>query len=265
VIGFRDLVVQYPRAKRRAVDGISFQAERGEITAVVGPNGSGKSTLVRTLVGRVKALSGDVLLDGRRVAEIDRRGVARAVAVVAQNEETAFPVTVAEYIALGRFPHVGAWHRIAETDRRAMERATSLANVGEFLSRPMDALSGGERQRVRLARALAQGGEGLVLDEPTAFLDIGHEMTVFELLARLATEGQAVLLVSHNLNLVARFAQRIVLLDAGRVVAAGSPTAVMQPDTLARVYGWPMAVATDPTTGTPTLIPLRSSSPHRQN
>ena len=114
---------------------------------------------------------------------------------------------------------------------------------------------------MRLARALAQGGEGLVLDEPTAFLDIGHEMTVFELLVTLAREGQAVLLVSHNLNLVARFAQRIVLLESGRVVAAGTPQDVMRPDTLERVYGWPIAVAADPTTGTPTLIPLRSSPP----
>ena len=265
MIGFRDLVVQYPRAKRRAVDGISFDANRGEITAVVGPNGSGKSTLVRTLVGRIKPLSGTVLIDDRPIAEMARVGVARLVAVVAQSEETAFPVTVAEYIALGRFPHIGAWHRVGEADRRAMEQATALANVGEFLARPMDALSGGERQRVRLARALAQGGQGLVLDEPTAFLDIGHEMTVFELLVRLAREGQAVLLVSHNLNLVARFAERIVLIDNGRVVASGPPATVMEPNTLARVYGWPMAVTSDPTTGTPTLIPLRSSPPANSN
>ena len=259
MIAYRDLVVRYPRAQRHAEDGISFQAARGEITAVVGPNGSGKSTLVRTLVGRVKPLSGDVRIDDHPVARTDRKSVARTVAVVAQSEESAFPTTVAEYIALGRFPHIGAWHRIGEADRRAMERATELADVGELLSRPMDALSGGERQRVRLARALAQGGEGLVLDEPTAFLDIGHEMTVFELLVSLAREGQAVLLVSHNLNLVARFAQRIVLLDGGKVVADGAPTAVMQPVTLERVYGWPIAVTTDPTTGTPTLIPLRKS------
>src|SRR3954470_24741720 len=107
-----------------------------------------------------------------------------------------------------------------------MERATELTNVGEFLSRPMDALSGGERQRVRLARAIAQGGEGLVLDEPTAFLDIGHEVTVLELLARLARDGPGVLLVCHQLNLVARFAPRIVLLDQGRVVAAGAANEV---------------------------------------
>ncbi len=261
MISFRDLVVQYPRAKRRAVDGVSFDSHRGEITAVVGPNGSGKSTLVRALVGRVNPVSGDVSIDQRAIRDMDRREVARAVAVVAQHEQSAFPVTVAEYIALGRFPHVGAWHRVGEADRHAMERATELARVGEFLSRPLDALSGGERQRVRLARALAQGGEGLVLDEPTAFLDIGHEMTVFELLATLARGGQAVLLVSHNLNLVARFAERIVLLDAGRVVADGTPTQVIQPAILERVYSWPIAVAADPTSGTPTLIPLRSSPP----
>ncbi|HET9426333.1 MAG TPA: ABC transporter ATP-binding protein [Gemmatimonadaceae bacterium] len=260
MIEFRQLVVQYPRAKRPAVDGVSLEAMRGRITAVVGPNGSGKSTLVRTLVGRVRPRGGEVLIDGRSTVLTERRDVAKAVAVVAQSEEMAFPATVAEYISLGRFPHIGAWHRVGEADRRAMERATELAKVGDFLSRPMDALSGGERQRVRLARALAQGGEGLVLDEPTAFLDIGHEMTVFELLVALAREGQAVLLVSHNLNLIARFAGHIVLLDAGKVVAAGSPTDVMQPATLERVYGWPIAVTTDATTGTPTLIPLRAPS-----
>jgi iron complex transport system ATP-binding protein len=260
VIAYRSLVVRYPRAKRAAVDGVSFSAARGEITAVVGPNGSGKSTLVRALVGRVAPQAGQVLIDDRPIADSERRDVAKAVAVVAQSEETAFPATVAEYIALGRFPHIGAWHRVGEADRQAMERATDLTGVGEFLSRPMDALSGGERQRVRLARALAQGGEGLVLDEPTAFLDIGHEMTVFELLVALARDGQAVLLVSHNLNLVARFAQRIVLLDAGKVIADGAPAHVMQPATLERVYGWPITVAVDPTTGTPTLVPLRQPS-----
>jgi iron complex transport system ATP-binding protein len=258
MIRYQDVVVQYPRAKRPAVDGISLEAKRGMITAVVGPNGSGKSTLVRTLIGRVKPVRGDVRIDAASILSTPRSEIAKRVAVVAQNEEMAFPATVAEYIALGRFPHVGAFHRIGEADRRAMERATRLAGVDEFLTRQMDALSGGERQRVRLARALAQGGEGLVLDEPTAFLDIGQEMIVFELLVELAREGQAILLVSHNLNLVARFAERIVLLNAGKVVADGTPKEVMQPATLEHVYAWPIAVVTDPTTNTPTLFPLRS-------
>jgi iron complex transport system ATP-binding protein len=258
MISFHDLVVKYPRSKRAAIDRISFDAPRGQITAVVGPNGSGKSTLVRTLVGRITPVSGELRVDGIATRSLDRRAIARAVAVVPQNEETAFPATVAEYVALGRFPHVGAWHRIGEADRRAMERATELTAIGELLDRSTDALSGGERQRVRLARAIAQGGEGLVLDEPTAFLDVGHEMAVFELLATLAAEGHAVLLVSHQLNLVARFAQRIILLDSGRVVADGSPVEVMQPAILERVYHWPIVVTHDPATGTPSLIPLRT-------
>ena len=258
MIAFRDLVVRYPRSRSAAVQGVSLDATRGRITAVVGPNGSGKSSLVRALIGRVATESGMISIDGVATSQLTRRSVAKSVAIVAQTEETAFPATVAEYVALGRFPHVGAWHRIGEADRQAMERATSLTSVDDLLDRPMDALSGGERQRVRLARALAQGGEGLVLDEPTAFLDIGHEMTVFELLAMLAAEGQAVLLVSHQLNLVARFAQQIILLDAGRVVASGSPTDVMRPDVLERVYDWPIGVTHDPLTGTPSLIPLRA-------
>ncbi len=121
----------------------------------------------------------------------------------------------------------------------------------------MDTLSGGEWQRVRLARALAQGGQALVLDEPTTFLDIAHEMAVFELLHRQAAEGQTVLLVSHQLNLVARFADRIVLLHDGRVAAAGTPDEVMQASILERVYDWPLVVTRDPAVGAPALLPLR--------
>jgi iron complex transport system ATP-binding protein len=256
MIAFDALAVQYPRADRRAVDGVSFTAPRGRITAVVGPNGSGKSTLVRSLVGRVPPSGGTIRIDGTSTTEIERDALARRVAVVAQSESLVFPMIVAEYIALGRFPHIGAWHRIAAADRLAMERATELTGVRDLLTRPMDALSGGERQRVRLARAIAQGGEGLVLDEPTAFLDIGHEMTVFELLARLAADGQAVLLVSHQLNLVARFAQTIVLLDRGRVVANGSANEVMRPEILEKVYDWPITVTKD-VEGLPTLVPQR--------
>jgi iron complex transport system ATP-binding protein len=256
MISFQDLVIQYPKAPRRAVDGVSLEAPRGQITAVVGPNGSGKSTLVRSLVGRVPASAGTIRIDGRATTDIPRDALARTVAVVSQSESLVFPMIVAEYIALGRFPHVGAWHRVGEADRKAMERATDLTGVGALLDRSMDALSGGERQRVRLARAIAQGGEGLVLDEPTAFLDIGHEMTVFELLALLAADGQAVLLVSHQLNLVARFASRIILLDAGRVVAAGTAADIMTPEILERVYHWPIEVKTE--AGIPTLIPRRA-------
>ena len=132
------------------------------------------------------------------------------------------------------------------------------AGVAEFAERSTDALSGGEWQRARVARALAQGGDALVLDEPTAFLDIGHEMSVFELLHGLARAGKAVLLISHQLNLVARFADHLVLLHRGAVAAAGPPDSVMRADTLERVYEWPLVVTRDPAVGAPALVPLRS-------
>ena len=257
MIRFDELVVRYPRAARDALSGVSFEAPRGTLTAVVGPNGSGKSTLVRALIGRIAPCSGKIFVSEKDVAVIPRRELATRVAVVTQREELAFPATAAEYVALGRFPHLGDWRALGERDRSAVRRAASLAGVEPLLDRPVDSLSGGEWQRVRLARALAQEGEAIVLDEPTTFLDIAHEMAAFELLARLAGDGQAVLLVSHQLNLVARFADRIVLLHDGAVAAAGAPSDVMQASILERVYDWPLVVTRDPAVGAPALLPLR--------
>jgi len=257
MIAFRDVVVQYPRAARAALDAVSLDAVRGRITAVVGPNGSGKSTLVRALVGRVELQSGSIELDGASIDGATRRHLATRVAVVTQREEPAFPLEVREYIALGRYPHLGVWRSSTRADVEAIDRAVRLTETESFVNRPITELSGGEWQRVRLARALAQGGDAIVLDEPTTFLDVGHEMAIFELLSRLAAEGQAVLLVSHQLNLVARFADHMVLLSAGRVEAAGDPATVMQGSVLERVYEWPLVVSRDPAVGAPTLVPLR--------
>ena len=257
MIGFRDLVVRYPRAATAALDGVSLDAARGELTAVVGPNGSGKSTLVRVLLGRVEPARGSVTLDDAVVQGTTRRDVATRVAVVTQREEPAFPLIVQEYVALGRYAHLGLWRAPGSADHAAVARALSLTDTEPLARRAITELSGGEWQRVRLARAIAQGGEAIVLDEPTTFLDIGHEMAVFELLSRLAGEGMAVLLVSHQLNLVARFAGHIVLLHRGQVAAAGSPTDVMQGAVLERVYEWPLVVTRDPAIGAPALVPLR--------
>jgi iron complex transport system ATP-binding protein len=257
MIAFRDVVVQYPRAARPALDGVSLESARGRITAVVGPNGSGKSTLVRALVGRVGLQSGSIALDGTSIDSSTRRQLATRIAVVTQREEPAFPLQVLEYVALGRYPHLGVWRSSTPDDRAAIDRAVQLTETASFANRAITELSGGEWQRVRLARALAQGGDAIVLDEPTTFLDVGHEMAIFELLSRLAAEGQAVLLVSHQLNLVARFADHMVLLNAGRVEAAGDPAAVMQGSVLECVYQWPLVVTRDPAVGAPTLVPLR--------
>jgi len=258
MIAFRDVVVRYPRAATDAVAGVSFDAPGGRLTAVAGPNGSGKSTLVRALVRQQPLSAGEIRIGDRPLAAIDRVALARRVAVVTQREEPSFQLPVREYVALGRYPHLGAWRSPGPADRDAVDRAIVLADVGSLAHRGVDTLSGGEWQRVRLARALAQGGEAVVLDEPTTFLDIAHEMGVFEIVARLARDERlAVLLVSHELNLVARFADHLVLLHRGAVAAAGTPSTVMRADVLERVYEWPLVVTTDPAIGAPALTPLR--------
>jgi iron complex transport system ATP-binding protein len=260
MIVFDDVAVRYPHRELSALDGVSLEAPRRALTAVVGPNGSGKSTLVRALVGRVALSRGSILVDGAQVGSGSRRALATRVAVVTQREEPAFPLGVRDYVALGRYPHLGLWRGRSRADVAAVDQAIALTETASLAHRAITELSGGEWQRVRLARAIAQGGEAIVLDEPTTFLDVGHEMAVFELLSRLATEGQAVLLVSHQLNLVARFADRIVLLHRGQVAAAGTPADVMQGEVLERVYDWPLVVTRDPAVGAPALVPLRARS-----
>jgi iron complex transport system ATP-binding protein len=256
MIATHDLVVRYPPSRDAALDGVTLRAERGALTAVVGPNGSGKSTLVRAMIGRVPIASGRLEIDGQDARTLTRRAFARRVAVVTQRDEPAFPLLGREYIALGRFAH-GSLFRAAQPDDPAVDAAATRAGVAAFLDRRTDQLSGGEWQRLRIARALAQGGDAMVLDEPTTFLDIGHEMALFELLSELARGGLAVLLVSHQLNLVARFAGHVVLLNRGRVAAAGTPDHVMQGSVLESVYEWPLVIAHNPAVGAPMLVPLR--------
>ncbi|MCE9601203.1 MAG: ABC transporter ATP-binding protein [Gemmatimonadetes bacterium] len=257
MIRFDDVVLRYAGSEVAAVRGVSLEASVGRVTAVVGPNGSGKSTLVRTLLGRLAPERGLVTLDGRPIGGFTRREVATTLAVVPQREEPAFPLSTRDFIALGRYPHGGAFSGPSTADREAIAGAVARADVGALLDRRTDELSGGEWQRVRIARALAQGGRALVLDEPTTFLDVAHEMAVFELLDALARAGQCVLLVSHQLNLVARFADHIVLLHHGSIAAAGTPAEVMRGEVLERVYEWPLVVTRDPAVGAPVLVPLR--------
>ncbi|MDE3128490.1 MAG: ABC transporter ATP-binding protein [Gemmatimonadota bacterium] len=257
MIAFDGVVVRYPGATRDAVHDVSFTSLRGRMTAIVGPNGSGKSTLVSALLGRQRLAGGAIAIDGHQLAALSRAEVARRVAVVTQREELAFPTPVRDYIALGRFPHRGGWRATVAADHAATERAVALAGVAPLLDRTVDTLSGGEWQRTRIARALAQGGQAIVLDEPTTYLDVAHEMEAFELLGQLAHAGMAVLLVSHQLNLVARFADLLVLLHDGSVAASGAPDEVMRGEILERVYGWPLVVTRDPAVGAPALVPLR--------
>jgi len=256
-ISFDAVAARYPRQPALALDGVTITAPAGEITAVVGPNGSGKSTLVRALLGRIPVERGRIAIDGADAATLSPRDRARRVAVVPQRESAAFPMPVRELVAFGRHPHRTGFAAWGDADEAAVRQAVAAAGVADLLERSSDELSGGEWQRVRIARALAQQAKALVLDEPTTFLDIAHEMSVFELLASLARDGIAVLLVSHQLNLVARFAGQIVLLHHGKVAAAGTPDDVMRGDVLERVYDWPVVVTRDPAVGAPSLVPLR--------
>lgn len=256
MIAFEKVTVRYRANGSPAVDVASFTAGDGAITALVGPNGSGKSTLVRALLGREPIESGRILIDGDDRGAIRQDEFARRVAVVTQREEAVFPLEVGEYVALGRYPYSRGLSS-SPGDESAIRRAVERAEIGTLLDRRTDELSGGEWQRVRIARALAQDTGMLVLDEPTTFLDIAHEMSLLELIHSLAAGGMAVLMVSHQLNLVARFASRMVLLSRGRVVSTGSPAEVMDAGTLEAVYDWPIVISRDGASGAPMLLPLR--------
>jgi iron complex transport system ATP-binding protein len=254
VFGASDVTFRYPGARSDAVAGVDLSVADGEFVALLGPNGSGKSTLLRLLLGALRPQSGAVRFRGTPVLEWPRDALAREVGVVTQSEEMAFPVTVRELVAMGRYPHLGAWRRESDADRTAIADAMLRCGVGELADRPLPELSGGERQRARLARALAQQPRALVLDEPTASLDIAHEMTLFEMLAALARCDVSIVVITHNLNLAARYARRLVLLDGGRVVADGPPRDVIRQDVLEPVYHWPLRIGSEE--GAPQVIPL---------
>lgn len=256
-LGFDGITVQYAGRPTPALDRVTLHAQPGMITAVVGPNGSGKSSLVRSLLRRAPVTSGRVLLAGADIAVLDARSLAQHVAIVPQREEPGMPLSVREFVMLGRHPRRGAFGAPSNGDWQSVADALARTGMSEAIGRATDTLSGGEWQRVRIARALAQDTRVLVLDEPTTFLDIAHEMAVFELIDGLAREGRTVLLVSHQLNLVARFAEHIVLLSRGRVAAAGSVETVMRGEVLESVYEWPLVVTRDPAVGVPALLPLR--------
>ena len=257
MIRFDEIVVRHPGAPVPAVAGVSFSVPAGKLTALAGPNGSGKSSIVAALLRRRSLDGGRIFVNDAELASVDRREFARMVSVITQREDPAFALPVREYIALGRYPHRSPWRGAAIVDTNAIDEAVGLAEVEALIDRATDQLSGGEWQRVRLARALAQGGKAIVLDEPSTFLDMSHEMAVFELLARLARAGRAVLVVTHQLNLAARFADAMVILHSGRVAAQGAIGDVMRGSVLEPVYEWPLVVTHDPAIGAPAVFPLR--------
>jgi iron complex transport system ATP-binding protein len=247
---------RYPGAGSDAVSGVDMEVAPGELVAIVGPNGSGKTTLARLLLGVIAPSGGTVIAAGRPAAEWTRREFAQRVGVVAQREEPVFPLRVHQAVLFGRYAHLGPLAAPRAGDLAAVERALERCDVAHLRPRWIGTLSGGEWQRVRIARALAQEPDALVLDEATASLDVRHEMEVFELVAALVRdEGLAAVLVTHHVNLAARFAHRVVVMDDGEAHTQGPPGEILRREVLEQVFGWPVEVST--WRGAPQFLPLR--------
>lgn len=238
--------------------GLDLAVAEASMTALLGPNGSGKTTFVRLACGSRRPDAGSVTLFGDDVARLGSRERARRVAVVPQESPAVFEFTVLETVLLGRFPHLGFFGIESDRDLAIAREALERADVSHLAGRPFRALSGGERKRVLVARALAQRARLLILDEPTAFLDLRHRLELYDLLSRLNREnGLTVVVVSHDLDLAARHCDRLVLLRCGTIAADGTPAEVLAPGPLREVYEVDVDVRTDPATGRPYVVPRR--------
>ncbi|HEY8590783.1 MAG TPA: ABC transporter ATP-binding protein [Naasia sp.] len=237
---------------RLLVDGVAVDAPSGTLTAVIGPNGAGKSTLLRALAGVERPADGEVRYGAAEAYGLRRRERAKLAALVEQDATTELDLTVADAVALGRLPHEGLWGAGEDRDEIV---AASLDAVGarDLAARSMPTLSGGERQRVLIAKALAQRTPLLLLDEPTNHLDVSAQLTTLRLLRRVAREGATVLAALHDLGLAAAYADRVIVLDGGRVVAAGGTLDTLTPALMSRVYGVDAELLAHPRTGRPVL------------
>jgi cobalamin transport system ATP-binding protein len=246
----------YSYGPRRAVDAVSFTASAGELVGLVGPNGAGKSTLVRMMAGLAAPSAGAVRLAGLDPAAAPRRQVARVAALVPQEPRVAWPFTVREAVMMGRAPRQGLLAVSSRQDERAVDGALEACDLAHVAGRRLDELSGGERRRVFFARALAQEPRVLLLDEPTAFLDIAHQMAAMRIAERTARAGVCVVAVLHDLNLAAASCSRIAVLSRGRLVAEGSPDAVLTAEQVEEVWGVRVWRGRNGETGSPVVLPV---------
>lgn len=249
-------------AAHPVLEDVSLAIEPGDFIGIVGPNGSGKSTLLRLLAGLLRASGGGVSLEGEIVANIRHRRRAQRIAFLPQTVQPTFSLTVFETVCLGRHPHLGALGALTPQDRDVADLCLEAADCVDLRNRDFTTLSGGERQRVMLASILAQEPALLLLDEPTSSLDVHHQVEIFDLLRRLAGDGYGVCVVTHDLNLAARFCGNVLLLsgDSPIPIAEGAPTEVFTEETLTRAYGAPIQVAEHPIEHTP----LISASPQSE-
>lgn len=247
-VGYRDTMV---------VEGLDLEVIDGTVTAVIGPNGCGKSTLLRALGRLLPARQGQVLLDGKRIDRYPTREVAKLLGLLPQTPLAPDGLSVADLVARGRHPHQTWYRQWSHDDEAAVNEALRWTNMTDFAERTVDTLSGGQRQRAWISMALAQGTDLLLLDEPTTFLDLAHQIDVLDLVERLHHEmGRTVVMVLHDLNLAARYAQRLVAMKEGRIVAAGPPAEVLTEQLLRTVFDLDAQIMTDPVAGTPLVVPI---------
>ncbi|WP_431901011.1 ABC transporter ATP-binding protein [Micromonospora chalcea] len=254
LLSTRDLVVGYEG--RTVLDGLDLDLPADTFTVIVGPNACGKSTLLRTMARLLTPRRGAVLLDGAAIRDLPTRDVARRLGVLPQSPLVPEGITVADLVGRGRQPYQRWWRQWSTEDGRAVEEAMRLADVAGLADRAVDTLSGGQRQRVWIAMTLAQDTDALLLDEPTTYLDLAHQVEVLDLLHRLRAErGRTVVAVLHDLNQAARYAGHLIAMRDGEVVAAGEPREILTADLVRDVFGLECVVVPCPVSGAPLVVP----------
>jgi len=249
--------IKYRYSTDWVLNDLSLTVEQGEIAGIIGPNGSGKTTILKLMSKVLRPEAGNVWLMSKNIASMKQREIAKLVAVVPQGTSIAFPFTVREIVLMGRSPHLGLLQMERESDMRIADNAMALTDTLDFADRSIDELSGGERQRVIIARALAQEPKVMLLDEPTSYLDINHQVEIFDLIKRLNSERDlTVVIVSHDLNMAAEYCDRLILLKNGRVYKDGSPREVITEADIREVYEANVVVSDNAVTGAPHIIPV---------
>ena len=238
------------------IESLDLQIPPGQITALVGPNGCGKSTLLRGLARLLKPHTGSVFLDGKAIHALSTKEVARQIGILPQSPVAPEGLTVHELVAQGRYPHQGWLQQWSAEDERVVRDALAITNMADFADRPLDTLSGGQRQRAWIAMSLAQQTEILLLDEPTTFLDLAYQLEVLDLLLDLNEQGRTIVMVLHDLNQACRYADHLVAMRQGEIVAQGAPSLIVDEALIREVFQMECHVTVDPITGTPLCVPI---------
>jgi len=251
----KDLRFRY--AETWVLDGLSFEVREGEILGIIGPNGSGKTTILRVLSRVLIPQEGEVHLQGKNLLALSQKEIAQIIGVVPQDTYFPFPFTVGEVVLMGRSPWLSNFGFESEKDLQIASQAMALTNTLNFSNRLIFELSGGERQRAIIARALAQKPQVMLLDEPTAHLDIGYQIEIYDLIKKLNNEkGLTLIIVAHDLNLASDYCDRLLLLDGGRIYRMGRPKEVITEENLSRIYQSKVLVEENPVTGAPRVTLL---------